>query len=108
MLVGYGCVYCMISAHRFVYTTLTTEFYTLSLHDALPISFAIVRFPQIKHGPDGNDASRINFGVRHYYMTHTEINTDRKRTRLNSSHRCMSYAIFCVNKKILHIDLSRM
>src|SRR5215210_7066263 len=63
--------------------TATTEIYTLSLHDALPIygdvgSFELPRdFLQVV-GPDA---------------------VDRKSTRLNSSHRCISYAVFCLKKK---------
>src|SRR5437763_15784725 len=67
----------------FFHDTPTTEIYTLSLHDALPISR-----PQrtrcgsrMPHGPRGSFA------------------TDRKSTRLNSSHRCISYAVFCLKKK---------
>ena len=40
-------------------------------------SFAIVRFPQIKHGTNGNDAGRINFGVRHVVMALDVIEVDR-------------------------------
>src|SRR5437762_10675364 len=34
--------------------------------------------------------------------TRRELQTDRKSTRLNSSHRCISYAVFCLKKKIIH------
>src|SRR5260221_8846377 len=64
--------------------TATTEIYTLSLHDALPIypgdfvvephGFHIVRSPDM-------------------------IGADRKSTRLNSSHTVISYAVFCLKKK---------
>jgi len=43
----------------------------------LPQSFAIVRFPQIKQGADGNDSSRINLSVRHVVMTLDVIEVDR-------------------------------
>src|SRR6266705_5276858 len=63
----------------------TTEIYTLSLHDALPISHETGDVPQRSAG--GDLAGRVD-PVR-----------DRKRTRLNSSHRTKSYAVFCLKKK---------
>src|SRR6202163_340017 len=66
--------------------TATTEIYTLSLHDALPISIA-VRVVDI-------DA------VGHAVVDpHVELE-DRKSTRLNSSHQAISYAVFCLKKKM--------
>src|SRR6202049_5265517 len=62
--------------------TATTEIYTLSLHDALPISFP----PRI--GADGR--AHRSAARRHL---------DRKSTRLNSSHTDISYAVFCLKKK---------
>src|SRR5437764_11566825 len=66
--------------------TATTEIYTLSLHDALPISLHARPsgrgLPALRH-PDDRQG-----GIR-----------DRKSTRLNSSHRCISYAVFCLKKK---------
>src|SRR5574341_2360469 len=62
--------------------TATTEIYTLSLHDALPI----LEGPG--HGDDGNRHA-IEAGHR----------ADRKSTRLNSSHQLSSYAVFCLKKK---------
>src|SRR5437899_12298319 len=69
--------------------TATTEIYTLSLHDALPISRAR---PQPRHSsrrptrtPDRSDLA--------YALA------DRKSTRLNSSHLGISYAVFCLKKK---------
>src|SRR3989442_9237263 len=66
--------------------TATTEIYTLSLHDALPI------FLQAKHGG----------ALAKPFVTHHEaldIDLDRKSTRLNSSHVRISYAVFCLKKK---------
>src|SRR6202158_6445062 len=79
--------------------TATTEIYTLSLHDALPI----YRCVQESDGrPD-----RRRFGGRRQCS-----NQDRKSTRLNSSHHSSSYAVFCLKKKVaaharepLHISL---
>src|SRR5205809_4644247 len=68
--------------------TATTEIYTLSLHDALPISLSV----QL---PDG-DASH------HQFLPPAEVRVDeqdRKSTRLNSSHGYISYAVFCLKKK---------
>src|SRR5437762_12806775 len=63
----------------------TTEIYTLSLHDALPISSRIIRTqPVARHLTQSPSACR---------------DIDRKSTRLNSSHRCISYAVFCLKKK---------
>src|SRR4051794_41478353 len=75
--------------------TATTEIYTLSLHDALPISerrrqhhrrVRRCRQPgQLVHRADGE-------------AIETE-RQDRKSTRLNSSHPSISYAVFCLKKK---------
>src|SRR5437879_13313417 len=69
--------------------------YTLSLHDALPISHlaaAILGSPDPDHSLSAGrarcGACRGLAGV-----------ADRKSTRLNSSHRCISYAVFCLKKK---------
>src|SRR6266446_7081760 len=64
--------------------TATTEIYTLSLHDALPI------FPRSASG------ARLFSWRRHSKM---ERRKDRKSTRLNSSHLVNSYAVFCLKKK---------
>src|SRR5258708_25220804 len=81
--------------------TATTEIYTLSLHDALPIS----------HGQE--DAGRVHdggqvLGRRFASARHrpfppvpapSRSSGDRKSTRLNSSHQIISYAVFCLKKK---------
>src|SRR2546430_10284818 len=69
--------------------TATTEIYTLSLHDALPISSIDYRIDQA--GPSG-------VGKVEIWMTADE-GRDRKSTRLNSSHSQISYAVFCLKKK---------
>src|SRR5256885_11102508 len=73
--------------------TATTEIYTLSLHDALPIyrddRVTVTAFA-VPHG-DWKQA----FG----YRFKTPDRTDRKSTRLNSSHLVISYAVFCLKKK---------
>src|SRR5579863_4787551 len=65
--------------------TATTEIYTLSLHDALPISRNLL-VTSVKH--------RLTIPFRMQ-----GVNTDRKSTRLNSSHPSISYAVFCLKKK---------
>src|SRR6266700_2941960 len=68
--------------------TATTEIYTLSLHDALPISPAAARSPRPRPRPAvGIPALRRR--------------RDRKSTRLNSSHVKISYAAFCMKKKTI-------
>src|SRR5215475_15491511 len=67
--------------------TATTEIYTLSLHDALPISL------------DTRAASRGRRSLRAVARGAQHIQRDRKSTRLNSSHVKISYAVFCLKKK---------
>src|SRR5256885_15888052 len=68
--------------------TATTEIYTLSLHDALPISPVRKRVAFVA----GNDGAGT---VNPVYASAR----DRKSTRLNSSHLVISYAVFCLKKK---------
>src|SRR2546422_10156658 len=92
------CVVLFFLFFFFFNDTATTEIYTLSLHDALPISSrgrgwlrdddrlarAAVRRPRAAGaGPRPAPARR----------------GDRKSTRLNSSHGYISYAVFCLKKK---------
>src|SRR2546430_13581898 len=77
-----------LSFFFFFNDTATTEIYTLSLHDALPIS---------------REPSRCLRGARPQAWTGTSFWVracrDRKSTRLNSSHSQISYAVFCLKKK---------
>src|SRR5256885_6013338 len=83
--------------------TATTEIYTLSLHDALPICYADRRVDlncrvrldeQILAGfPIESDIGRA--GKMRAYQS----DQDRKSTGLNSSHLVISYAVFCLKKK---------
>src|SRR5215204_7169339 len=74
------CVICSCIYFFFFFNdTATTEIYTLSLHDALPIS---PRHPAKCGIPGCWPRAR-----------------DRKSTRLNSSHTVISYAVFCLKKK---------
>src|SRR5258708_27241128 len=72
--------------------TATTEIYTLSLHDALPISVGAARkTAQIEPAAEGRRGAAAREGQRGA--------RDRKSTRLNSSHQIISYAVFCLKKK---------
>src|SRR3712207_7029917 len=79
--------------------TATTEIYTLSLHDALPIwvlrGLCPVREPGHRCGR-AHDARALRRAVAHSAAAGVE---DRKSTRLNSSHANISYAVFCLKKK---------
>src|SRR5258708_17027051 len=94
----------MLSSLFFFNDTATTEIYTLSLHDALPIYGVELLGQQVgearssrtglaRNGDKGmgwlagKRSPRIRFG------------RDRKSTRLNSSHQIISYAVFCLKKK---------
>src|SRR2546430_11370969 len=76
--------------------TATTEIYTLSLHDALPISSASLYFSP-SSGTFTNGTT-VNIYVDENSGTEP-VNGDRKSTRLNSSHSQISYAVFCLKKK---------
>src|SRR5256885_12562080 len=73
--------------------TATTEIYTLSLHDALPICQLGVGFGEAVHR-GGALARRGGAEVAQHGLAQ-----DRKSTRLNSSHLVNSYAVFCLKKK---------
>src|SRR5437667_12874565 len=74
--------------------TATTEIYTLSLHDALPICYP---------GSDRWAVRHLSFtlecGERIALVGENGAGKDRKSTRLNSSHITISYAVFCLKKK---------
>src|SRR5438034_2121712 len=75
--------------------TATTEIYTLSLHDALPIC----KFLDAIQLPLEIQRSLKGAGLRVLTETITSPTLDRKSTRLNSSHTVISYAVFCLKKK---------
>src|SRR5436190_9873608 len=80
----------------FFNATATTEIYTLSLHDALPISRQGLPddqglHPRPRQGPGADDARGV--------AAPAADGPDRKSTRLNSSHTVISYAVFCLKKK---------
>src|SRR2546429_6536640 len=69
--------------------TATTEIYTLSLHDALPISSV----------PREQPVRQAHATCLTCLRLASILGTDRKSTRLNSSHGYISYAVFCLKKK---------
>src|SRR3712207_7364222 len=94
----------MVVNDVFFNDTATTEIYTLSLHDALPIFLALLNLSASGQRPHSNqidDTLEVGLGADR------ELNDqwigaktlDRKSTRLNSSHANISYAVFCLKKK---------
>src|SRR5260221_8183686 len=79
--------------------TATTEIYTLSLHDALPICQMQKMSSIAGIGPS------VSLSGAAYQVNGNSFNQnagkDRKSTRLNSSHTVISYAVFCLKKKSL-------
>src|SRR2546429_4803586 len=84
---------CTFTLFFFFNDTATTEIYTLSLHDALPIWSR-----QSSVASRGSVRSHGRWRLRR--ILHTCVcSVDRKSTRLNSSHGYISYAVFCLKKK---------
>src|SRR2546430_11590289 len=77
--------------------TATTEIYTLSLHDALPIC------PEL--GKVRRQLADLEERVQHQIK---RLLRDRKSTRLNSSHSQISYAVFCLKKKKINKVYSQL
>src|SRR5256885_16471589 len=77
--------------------TATTEIYTLSLHDALPIYFELRTLMNVAIIVAAGRGSRMGGGRAKQFREISGI--DRKSTRLNSSHLVISYAVFCLKKK---------
>src|SRR5947199_10235613 len=104
-----SCLFSSLLSFIFLNDTATPEIYTLSLHDALPISVADGR------GPDHPSRHRVlREGVSTAQVAVTAVGVaaivwvlwylDRKSTRLNSSHLGISYAVFCLKKKRKYVD----
>src|SRR2546430_1178252 len=94
---------CYVSTARpilffffFFNDTATTEIYTLSLHDALPISFCGTNVGVGNVKMAGLILFVAGSGVGD---VGEPIERDRESTRLNSSHSQKSYAVFCLKKK---------
>src|SRR2546430_12185748 len=92
----------MSSIFFFFNDTATTEIYTLSLHDALPISTSS-NTDTISRNTVGSANSTRSFclPLMNDFQSNIE-KRDRKSTRLNSSHSQISYAVFCLKKKRTH------
>ena len=85
---GVGCFF-------FFNDTATTEIYTLSLHDALPICHGLVQHPW--HA--AHHVRQVGLVEGLPQLRVRVLAEDRKSTRLNSSHTVISYAVFCLKKK---------
>src|SRR5688572_33464225 len=91
------CLHHPVSSFFFFFffnDTATTEIYTLSLHDALPIS----------HRGGGDRCRAVSLAAGRQAHARRALHSrdarkDRKSTRLNSSHSQISYAVFCLKKK---------
>src|SRR5438874_3247948 len=76
----------------------TTDIYTLSLHDALPIWLSL--FPQVKvFECMAAEPNQFQAQIVFARLKLIRLSRDRKSTRLNSSHVEISYAVFCLKKK---------
>src|SRR2546427_5411648 len=79
--------------------TATTEIYTLSLHDALPISTKTQAGSPLRRTAFRLAAVTVNWMFASDALLSSSHCRDRKSTRLNSSHSQISYAVFCLKKK---------
>src|SRR2546426_8401477 len=94
--------------------TATTEIYTLSLHDALPISLRRARRARRSRARDARGLRvrpppRLPGRAARLARPRGRLSQrdgDRKSTRLNSSHLVISYAVFCLKKKKIDIPCS--
>src|SRR5690606_42130242 len=95
---GHSQLYCCVVHSR------STEIYTLSLHDALPIfevTFSLDGLGLLGFEAAINRDYPLMFGTLYIFtlLGLVEMYRDRKSTRLNSSHVKISYAVFCLKKK---------
>src|SRR5256885_12886460 len=88
-------------AFFFFNDTATTEIYTLSLHDALPIYVGVVHQDRGLQRVSRALLAHVTMGELLQDRLHErdQLLKDRKSTRLNSSHLVISYAVFCLKKK---------
>src|SRR2546426_4431781 len=103
-----------LSLFFFFNDTATTEIYTLSLHDALPIFPSVILSPVaalerrealkvfLKCARGDRKSTRLNSS--HLVISYAVFCLKKKSTRLNSSHLVISYAVFCFNKKNRHLN----
>src|SRR5258708_24321921 len=97
-------MYLRLTPFRFFFfnDTATTEIYTLSLHDALPIlgdrSYRRHRLHFCAEGIfERFEQPSLQIDLTAVHLS--PVQGDRKSTRLNSSHQIISYAVFCLKKK---------
>src|SRR5690606_41578728 len=107
LMISSTCFLLIVYSHA----TPTTAIYTLSLHDALPISKAgkigrcsegelDIGMPALEAVHQLLQEERLRQVIhRHWTQAAQRIDIDRKSTRLNSSHVKISYAVFCLKKK---------
>src|SRR2546430_8592101 len=100
-------IFTMFSLFSFFFfnDTATTEIYTLSLHDALPISTRSRFSPSARSRPSPTWSPSAGGFARAAHSPTPGSRSDRKSTRLNSSHSQISYAVFCLKKKKKNIPL---
>src|SRR3712207_9482038 len=94
-----------VRVNFFFNDTATTEIYTLSLHDALPISAGGA--PGVAVAAAAATAPGNSTYCARARITPSGVSAsggDRKSTRLNSSHANISYAVFCLKKKKTETD----
>src|SRR5690606_40936103 len=101
--------YILFFSPSFFFTaTATTEIYTLSLHDALPIFFTMARSMRMNPLKKSllwiQNRKKFRISLKEIFLAMVKgrkmkIIADRKSTRLNSSHVKISYAVFCLKKK---------
>src|SRR5207249_10894263 len=85
----------LLAYHLFLFThPAPSEFYTLSLHDALPISIDV----RVSTIPSFYGEKAV-LRLLDKSASRSTAFSDRKSTRLNSSHVSISYAVFCLKKK---------
>src|SRR3712207_8716674 len=106
---------CSTSQVFFFKDTATTEIYTLSLHDALPICLSDEMYAE--QGARLLPDAEAVFGEAELIVkvkepqpeevARLEPRQDRKSTRLNSSHANISYAVFCLKKKNVSTQCTR-
>src|SRR3712207_7568668 len=101
----------MVVSLFFFNDTATTEIYTLSLHDALPIFGDRLGAEDVERR--AADLARLERGLEVLVDDERpagdvdDLHADRKSTRLNSSHANISYAVFCLKKKINNTSAAR-
>src|SRR3712207_8258859 len=103
---------CSVLCFFFFNDTATTEIYTLSLHDALPIYYRQFEYEMalelgggrtgyLPHMPKLKEGETEPYHIRPATEADLPfmVELDRKSARLNSSHANISYAVFCLKKK---------